>query len=250
MSIPILPDPDGSSFGLLSERMLFYKRDGSGYFLQHPLDKVSDCVLMKSPFLFGLSYVIIISYVQRYWIEYSKKHPERATCFKGDKSIRIGSKYSSKLFDVSVPLHKSSVFTMDVTPVAAQPKSSEEWIDVGQILSTNKKGKVRARKLVCHRDSGCMYDVPKVEQLRTLHKLNGGAIKEVADGQAWVESNSDGGPWLFHFGTVLSTPEFVLMLDPSRDIWLKIKPPPPLPGAPFTNSRVFMGQVGKGKRLI
>ena len=175
-----------------------------------------------------------------------KKHPLKAHCWKNGKGVRLNTKSSNTLTDVSVPTRKIKSATLDLTVVGAKPSSSDEWIDVGSISYTGKKG-TRTKKLVCHKDSGCVYDVPKSPHSRMIYKLNGGALKEVADGQAWVESNSDGGSWQFFFGTVLSTPEFVLVLDPSRDIWLKIKPPPALPGEPFVNSRVFIGQVGKGK---
>jgi hypothetical protein len=221
--IPLSADPDGSSFGLLKQRLLLYKRDGSGYLLQHPT---------KSG----------------YWIEFSKKFPNRANCWKGEKGMRLDAKFVGQLTDVSVPSRKTKSMDLEATPVGPTSQGEGDWVDVGKMSKMSSKSKkTKVTNLVCYREAGCVYDVPKVKELRTIYKLNGGALKEVADGQAWVESNSDGGPWLFFFGTVLSTPEFVLVLDPSRDIWLKIRPPPAKSGEAFVQSRVFLGQVNKGK---
>jgi hypothetical protein len=66
---------------------------------------------------------------------------------------------------------------------------------------------------VCFKETGCALEVKKKAkfELRTIYKLSGGALQESADGQVWVESNSDGGDWLFFFGTVLETKDFILL---------------------------------------
>ncbi len=214
ITIAMLDPP--SNLPIVKDRVLLYKRDGSGYFLQHPLSAL-------------------------HWIDYSKKFPEAASCWKATSHPRLGLHFQSKLTDVSVPGRKNGEAQLDVTPVGRQPESAVEWLDVGFVQKPKKQ---KQRRLVCHRDAGCLHDVTKKapHELRTLFKLNGGAMQESADGQVWVESNTDGGDWLFHFGTVLSTKDFVLLLDASRDLWLKIKPPPAPKGEPFVKSRVFMGQ--------
>lgn len=221
---PALPEgPEPFVNHLLARRVLLYKRDGSGYLLQHPMDG-------------------------RYWLEFTKKFPESATAWRSEADVSLGSRLRSTLRDVGVPHRKTAELRVDATPVGPAAGSAvagaSEWVDVGTAVRAGG-GRKQRHNLVCYRQTGCVHEVPRraKNELRTLHKLNGGAMQETADGQAWVESNADGGPWLFFFGTVLATKDFVLLLDASRDMWLKIKPAPAAPGEPWTASRVFMGQT-------
>lgn len=50
---------------VVRKRMMMYKRDGSGYLLQHPLNPL-------------------------YWIDYLKRQPESASAWKADRAPRLG----------------------------------------------------------------------------------------------------------------------------------------------------------------
>ena len=50
---------------VVRKRMMMYKRDGSGYLLQHPLNPL-------------------------YWIDYTKRQPESASAWKADRAPRLG----------------------------------------------------------------------------------------------------------------------------------------------------------------
>ena len=202
---------------IVRDRKMMYKRDGSGYLLQHPLN-------------------------DKYWIEFNKKFPDSAVAWKATATPVIGSLFSASLSDVSLPkLGKPSQLKMEVT-LSDKSSGEGEWVAVGDVAKTVRGNKVEP--LVCFRATGCRYELKTKarHELRTLYKLNGGAMQESMDGQVWVESNADGGDYAFKFGTVLATKEFILLLDASRDMWLKITPPPNYNDEAYIRSRVFMGE--------
>lgn len=201
-------------FSQLEKRVILYKHDGSGYFLQHPMSEL-------------------------HWAEYFKK-TDTVKGWRGNAAPVIGVELSTELTDVSIPNEEQKMM-LEITIVGPnhpvrEDNNDPDWVAVGSYGDD--------MPLVCPRKTGCYYKHRKTapSSWRTLYKNTGGAIQECAGGTMWVESNQEGGDWLYKFGVMLANKKEIITLDHSRDMWIKIKPPPGPPGTPYVPTRSLLGQ--------
>jgi hypothetical protein len=79
-----------------------------------------------------------------------------------------------------------------------------------------------------------------------VYKARGGSFASRHGGQIWSEANADGGDLIFHFAKVRQLRNELLLLDPTRDVWLRIRPAPHVDASPaeLSTGAVMLAQGG------
>ncbi len=186
----------GMPFPVLPRRIRTDRKDGKGYFAQHPQ-------------------------FANHWYEVN---PEgNVFGFTEIEAVKEGEEYI--LHDKSTP-RRADVFVRLLVGVRIETGASKSgpWTS-GSLLKP------------CDAADGCVFIADYGKKGRKVHKFKGGAVEEIADGQVWAESNADSGPALFWFGHLHEDAKRVVAWDASRDIWVMIKPPPPVVGQPPMSPR-------------